>query len=66
MTDHRPLKPGRWEESPQLLVSVSMWRNGGTNTQTHMCDDCVLVGLEHAKQFVDQSIAALGKATPNV
>lgn len=62
--DHRPLQPGRWEESPQMLVSVSLWRNGGTaRGQTHICDDCVIVGLEAAKRFVDQSIAGLAKAT---
>lgn len=60
MDQHRPMNAGRWEVSPQLLVRVNMWRNGGTSPgQTHMCDDCILVGLQHAKQFVDQSIAAL-------
>jgi hypothetical protein len=60
MDQHRPMQDGRWEQSPQLLVSVSMWRNGGTSPgQTHICDDCILVGLRHAKEFVDQSIAAL-------
>lgn len=60
--DHRSLKDGRWEESPQLIVSVSMWRNGGTAPgQTHICDDCIVVGLQHAKQFVDRSLAALAK-----
>src|SRR3954470_15802518 len=64
--DHRELKPGRWEESPQLLVSVNMWRNGGTAPgQTHMCDGCILVGLESAKQFVDESIAALQPKDPS-
>lgn len=64
ISDHRELREGRWEESPQMLVSVSMWRNGGTSPgRTHMCDDCILVGLRHAKQFVDSSIAAL--STPS-
>jgi hypothetical protein len=60
MSDHRPMMEGRWEQSPQLLVSVNMWRNGGTAPgQTHMCDDCIIVGLRRAKEFVDQSLEAL-------
>jgi hypothetical protein len=60
--DHRPLYEGRWEESPQLIVNVSMWRNGGTSPgQTHICDECIVVGLSQAKAFVDRSLAALAK-----
>lgn len=60
MSEHREMKPGRWEESPQMLVSVNMWRNGGTSPgQTHICDGCVIVGLRVAKGFVDRSLAAL-------
>lgn len=60
ISEYRELKPGRWEEKPQLLVNVSMWRNGGTAPgQTHICDDCVVVGLTIAKRFVDQSLEAL-------
>jgi len=61
IADHRPLQEGRWEVSPQLLVSVSMWRNGGTDSgSTHICDGCIVVGLRHAKEFVDTSLAQLG------
>ncbi|HAU74866.1 MAG TPA: hypothetical protein DCW88_04850 [Agrobacterium sp.] len=59
--DHRMLQEGRWEVSPQLLVNVSIWRNGGTAPgQTHMCDECIVVGLKAAKRFVDESLTALG------
>lgn len=59
--EHRQLQQGRWEASPSMLVSVSMWRNGGTASgQTHICDDCIVVGLKAAKRFVDASLAALG------
>ncbi|WP_349507189.1 hypothetical protein [Agrobacterium pusense] len=55
------LQEGRWEVSPQLLVNVSIWRNGGTAPgQTHMCDECIVVGLKAAKRFVDESLTALG------
>lgn len=60
--EHRPLQEGRWEVNPQLLVNVSMWRNGGTDSHTHMCDDCIVVGLKEAKRFVDTSLAALLKS----
>jgi len=63
MDQHRPMRAGRWEESPQMLVSVNMYRNGGTAAgQTHICDGCIVVGLKHAKRFVDQSLAALAPA----
>ena len=50
--------------STQMIVSVSMYRNGGTAPgQTHMCDECIVVGLRQAKLFVDESLAALTEAT---
>lgn len=59
MSDYREMLPGRWENSPQMIVAVSLYRNGGSNPETHICDGCILVGLEHAKQFVDKSIEDL-------
>lgn len=60
IADHRPLQEGRWEVSPQLLVNVSMWRNGGTAVgQTHICDECIVVGLKAAKRFVDDALTYL-------
>lgn len=60
MARHRPMLDGRWEKEPQLLVRVSMWRNGGiAKGNTHMCDDCIVVGLLEAKRFVDESLRAL-------
>ena len=67
MADHRPLLPERWEHSGgELHVSVSMWRNGGTAPgETHICDDCIVVGLKAAKQFVDGALASLsGEVEP--
>lgn len=63
IADHRPLQEGRWEVSPQLLVNVGMWRNGGTDRgNTHICDGCIVVGLQAAKRFVDASLLALAPA----
>lgn len=65
MDEHRDMKPGRWENSPQLLVNVSMWRNGGTSPgETHMCDGCIIVGLLEAKRFVDGALRDLGALPP--
>jgi len=62
---HRDLKPMRWEDHTQLLVSVSMWRNGGTASgQTHICDGCIIVGLRAAKLFVDRALTELGSSEP--
>jgi hypothetical protein len=41
-----------------------MWRNGGTDEHTQMCDDCIIVGLKFAKAFVDESLAHLAPDTP--
>ena len=58
--EHRDLKPMRWEDHTQLLVSVSMWRNGGTDHgNTHICDGCIVIGLKAAKRFVDGALAKL-------
>lgn len=57
MKDHRELKPGRWETSPEMLVSVCLWRNGGTaRGSTHICDECLIVGLEEARSFVEHEL----------
>lgn len=63
MARYRPMLPDRWEKEPQLLVSVSMWRNGGiAKSETHMCDDCIVVGLLDAKRFVDEALNSLDTA----
>ncbi len=64
MNKHREMKPGRWEHATQMLVCVSMYRNGGiAHGETHMCDGCILVGLNYAKDWVNSQIAALSPAT---
>lgn len=60
VADHREMKPGRWENSPQLLVGVTIRRNGGTDPgNTHICDGCIVVGLKAVKRFVDESLASI-------
>lgn len=63
VADYRSMLPGRWEERPQLLVNVAVWRNGGTDPgRTHICDGCLLVGLREAKRWVDEMVAALERS----
>lgn len=58
--DLKPIGEGAWETKPSLLVNVGMWRNGGTAPgETHICDDCIRLGLEAAKRFVDGALSAL-------
>lgn len=62
--EHRPLKEGRWEASPQMIVNVGLWRNGGTAVgDTHICDACIVVGLKAAKQFTERALASLEQET---
>lgn len=57
MKEYRDLKPGRWETSPQMLVNVCIWRNGGTaRGATHICDECLIVGLEEVRGFVEHEL----------
>lgn len=64
MADHREMREGRWEASPQMIASVSIYRNGGTLPgQTHICDGCIVVGLEALERFIKQSLAGLRPAT---
>ena len=57
---HRELQPGRWEHSPQLLVNVGMWRNGGVAYgDTHMCDGCIAIGLRAAKRWIDEMLVKI-------
>ncbi len=62
MREHReiPQGPGQLEISPQMLVNVSIRRNGGGIGGEHICDDCIVVGLKAAKRFVDDALRALG------
>ena len=67
MKEHRELKPGRWETSPQMLVSVCLYRTGGTAKVLR--DECLIVGLEEARRFVEHELAmrrAIAQATAHL
>ena len=57
--DHREIDATHIEQSPSLIASVSIWRNGGGLSGEHICDECIVIGLRQAKHFVDTSLAAL-------
>lgn len=52
VADHRPMQRGdgrMFEMSPQLIVHVGVYRNGGgAATDEHVCNDCLMVGIRHA------------------
>jgi len=56
---HKPLLhgPGKsFEASPQLVVNVGVWRNGGCDDQMYVCDDCLRIGLRHALEKLTQML----------
>ena len=59
MSEFRPLVDGRREQDPSMLLVVQLYRNGGTDEHSHICDDCVVVGLRQIKEFVDRSLVAM-------
>jgi len=49
--DHRELQRPRgvtYEQCPQLIVNVGVWRNGGSSEDQYICDPCLHLGLGHA------------------
>ena len=44
------------EQSPQLMATFSLYRNGGTNEDTHLCDGCIVVGLKHLRERIDADL----------
>lgn len=45
-----------------LICSVSIFRNGGTSESTHLCDDCLRVGVRAIKVRLDE---LLGEIDPD-
>lgn len=42
-----------------LIVNAAVWRNGGCAEDTHLCDDCLRVGLRHIKLKVDACLEVI-------
>lgn len=41
-----------WQMTNDLIVGASIYRNGGTCETSHLCDDCLRIGLRHLKEAV--------------
>jgi hypothetical protein len=41
-----------------LIVHAGVYRNGGTDKHTHLCDGCLTVGLREIKAHVDELLGA--------
>lgn len=39
--------------SNDLICNASVWRNGGTDGNTHLCDECLRIGLRAIKVKID-------------
>jgi len=45
--------------SRDLIVSAQVYRNGGTGEFTHLCDDCLCIGLRAIKVEVDTALGEI-------
>lgn len=57
-------RTGNPEDAPaqttnDLIYNAAVWRNGGTSDRTHLCDDCLRIGLRAIKVRVDELLGAL-------
>ena len=43
-----------WQITNDLIVSACVYRNGGCSEDTHLCDDCLRIGLRAIKLEVDR------------
>lgn len=44
-----------------LICQVSVYRNGGTDRGTHLCDDCLRIGVRAIKVRIDELLEELGE-----
>lgn len=56
-TDNSDDKPA--QAINDLICNVGIWRNGGTSSETHLCDDCLRTGLRTIKLKVDELLGEL-------
>lgn len=43
-----------YEQSPQLIAGVGVYRNGGTSEDHHICNDCLQLGLRYARDRINE------------
>jgi len=42
-----------------VVCHAGVWRNGGSGEDTHLCDDCIRIGLRVIKLKVDEMLGAV-------
>jgi hypothetical protein len=52
--EHHP-----WQITNDLICNAGVWRNGGSNEDTHICDECIRIGLRVIKLRVDELLESL-------
>ena len=48
-----------WQITNDLIISANVYRNGGCSEDTHLCDDCLRIGLRAIKLEVDRLLQAI-------
>ena len=43
-----------WQICNDLIFNAGVWRNGGCDESTHLCDECLRIGLRAIKLEVDR------------
>lgn len=64
---HRPMQRGDgrlFELSPQLIVHVGVYRNGGGSADEHICNDCLMVGIRHALETLQKLVPTAPASQP--
>jgi len=56
-SDDPTMKP--WQISNDLIFNAAVWRNGGTSEESHLCDDCLRIGLRAIKLEVDRLLESV-------
>lgn len=41
----------------RLCVNLNVWRDGSDGQRTHLCDDCLRVGLRALRERIDQLLS---------
>lgn len=47
-----------WQQINDLIVHAGIYRNGGTDETTHLCDACLTIGLTYLKNCVDKLLSS--------
>lgn len=46
-----------------IICNAGIWRNGGSDGDTHLCDDCLRVGLRVLKLKIDEALEVVEAGT---